>query len=591
MSERLLALLADFRQVWLADTEYHVRLGARVRGICHAARELRTDTRVSRWTWDRDPGPCPWDPDDPSIAIVCYSAVAECSYFLSCGWRLPRNIIDLWIARRITSNGRIPPSRHALIPTLKEFGIPHDVDTAEKRHWRNLCKGGGPFTKEDEPGLLRYNESDIEPLEELADILLPQVDLGQLLEFGRYSAHVAQLEWRGIPLDVERHSLLCERFAEVQASADVRANLALRFELFGGRGRHPTSFSPARAKEWLTRTGLISNWPFTELSGQPALDKVTLKSLQGRHEDLVHLKQGRVMTTMRHPRHIHIDDGGRCRNSILPFMAATSRNSPTANWPLAYPSPMRALIVPQAPYALLVADVDQADSGVAAGLSEDAAMRAAYFSPKGNPDFYLSFAVQARALVEGASRTDPKVELTRNMYKTAANAIMYSSGAENLSHILGEPFHVAKAKIQKHKYLYPKYWKKAADWAAIAAFDGVLETPSGWRAYNLGPTSAMNFPMQSAGADILRLASLRIEAAGIGVVFPLHDSVAAEVPADKAEDAKREMVKAIGDASEQVAGIRLRVSTQIVGSGQRYFKDEKAEQWWNDISRRLGVEP
>jgi len=81
-----------------------------------------------------------------------------------------------------------------------------------------------------------------------------------------------------------------------------------------------------------------------------------------------------------------------------------------------------------------------------------------------------------------------------------------------------------------------------------------------------------------------------MEAAG-DIVRPNHDSVAARVLAVNVLEAAHEMVRIWPGASEEILGIRHGISVQIVGPGQRYFKDPKAEQWRNQISRQVGAEP
>lgn len=575
-------MLVVYRQVWLVDTEFFAKKGHRVRGICVCAIELRSGVRVSRWVWDKDPGPCPWDADDPSVLVIAYSAVAECSFFLSVGWRIPVSLFDLWIAYRLVTNGRVVSS--TLLSALRAEGIPHPVDDAEKRLCRQLCIDGGPFTAALILRLLAYCMSDVEPLGPLLAKVLPRVDLGQVLELSRYSAHIARVEFRGIPVDVPRLQLLSARWADVQALAAVRATREMRFQIFGA-GAHPTAMSPSAAEEWLRRTRLLDCWPVTGKAGRPKLDKDTLRNLEGWHEDLVHLRQARAITVSRSPRHIRYGDDGRCRVGFQPYAIDTARNGPRAEWPMAYSGPIRGVVVPRDEHAIVILDVDQADPGTAAMLSGDDAMLADYLSG----DFYLGFARNTHAI--GPHDGPATVKLVRATYKTGSCAIMYGTGADNLSEVLGKPIDIAKSVIRRHRARYVRYWAWVRANLDRAAIDGFLRTSSGWTLYNPRPTAAMCFPVQAAGADLLHLASLRMEAAGIPIVWPNHDSVAAEVPARNVLDAALDMVRIWEGASLDLFGEKLRVSVQIVPPNARYFKDERDEAWWAAISRQLGVEP
>lgn len=165
------------------------------------------------------------------------------------------------------------------------------------------------------------------------------------------------------------------------------------------------------------------------------------------------------------------------------------------------------MVVPGSDEAVLVLDVEQADPATAAMLSGDGAMLADYLSG----DFYLGFAVNTGALT---SVDDPKAASIRSLYKTACCALMYGTGIANLIDLLGVREDIAKSVIRRHKRRYWRYWEWVQANLDRAAIGGYLRTSSGWTLYNLRPTSAMCFPVQAAGADVLRLASLRMEAAG-----------------------------------------------------------------------------
>ncbi|MBX3209609.1 MAG: hypothetical protein KF764_31535 [Labilithrix sp.] len=241
--------------------------------------------------------------------------------------------------------------------------------------------------------------------------------------------------------------------------------------------------------------------------------------------------------------------------------------------------------MPRDGYAIVVLDVDQADPGTAAMLSGDDVMLADYLSG----DFYLGFARNTYAV--GPQDGPAKVKQVRALYKTGSCAIMYGTGRDNLSDVLGVPLDAAKSVIRRHRARYVRYWEWVRSNLDRATIDGFLRTSSGWTLFLPRPTAAMCFPVQAAGADLLHLASLRMEAAGIPIVWPNHDSVAAEVPVRNVLDVALEMVRIWEAASLDLFGGKLRVSIQIVGPNARYFKDERDEAWWAAISRQLGVKP
>ena len=76
----------------------------------------------------------------------------------------------------------------------------------------------------------------------------------------------------------------------------------------------------------------------------------------------------------------------------------------------------------------------------------------------------------------------------------------------------------------------------------------------GWK-----PTAIMNWPMQSHGAEILRLACVRLHATGLAVIAPVHDAVLVEVDENVAADAAQAVVSHMQQAAAQVLCSATRV--------------------------------
>ena len=349
-----------------------------------------------------------------------------------------------------------------------------------------------------------------------------------------------------------------------------------------------TRFSYRRFEEYLHRIGLLERWPRTT-SGRVATDDDTLKRWAARHPDLDPLRQARRTMSMIHPARIRVGQDGRCRTQVRPITSITGRNQQKAHTPLAYPSWMRALITPGPGRALAVMDYAQQEFALAGALSGDERMLEAYASG----DAYLAFAVQCGALPMGARRGKPGVDAVRDVYKVAAVAIMYGVSAEGLAKILGVEESRAQAIMLRHRRTYPRYWTWSAGIAATAAFEGTLETELGWRVStrNMGDRSVRNWPLQATGGDILRLATIMARRAALDVVALVHDAMIVEADANKISsvvDRTREVMIAAG---EEVAGIKLRVDDHVVKSTERYFKDDKAREWWAAVWKRLGYGP
>ncbi|MEO8901139.1 MAG: DNA polymerase [Polyangiaceae bacterium] len=500
------------------------------------------------------------------------------------GWHQPR-ILDLWAEHRIETNGVTMHSN--FLCALQHHGIPAPIDGTVKKAWQKLCaEGTEPQIVLNRDGILDYCEGDVLPLCELYRIMAPSIDLNTALFRGEYSAACAEIEHCGIPVEVARLQVLADRWPEVRAAAAEIATTRMRFKIYGGTTG--TQFSYKRFEEYLLRVDLLDSWPRTA-SGRLAVDDKTLKNACARHPDLEPLRQARRTMSMIHPARIRVGGDGRCRTQVRPFASSTGRNQPRAHTPLAYPAWMRALIRPGTGRAMAILDYSQQEFALAGALSGDPQMRAAYASG----DAYLAFAIQCGALPVGSQRGQPGVDAIRDCYKIASVAIMYGVSDRGLADILGIPESRAKAIMFRHRRTYPRYWEWSDEQAAGAAFDGVIETESGWRVSTsrMGDRSVRNWPVQSTGGDILRLATVTARRAGIEIVALVHDAVIVEADVSEITAVVGRTKQVMIVAGEEVAGFKLRVDNQIISPGQRYFKDDKAKAWWTAIWKRLGYLP
>jgi DNA polymerase I len=578
--------LSTFRAIWLIDSEYQATSGARVRPICWVAHELHSGTWVSRWCWDAPPGKPPWDPFDPHTLVVSFAAPAECGVFNALGWAQPCRILDLHAEYRLWTNGTTRET--ALLQVLAALNIPTPVDTAEKQRWRQRCIDGGPYSIADRSGILAYCETDVAPLPLLMSQMAPKINLNEALVRGAYGVCVAEIEQRGLPIDVHACQTLATRWPDVRHAAVTIAGTRMRYQMHGGVTG--TGFGHARFEEYVDRLGLLGVWPRTP-TGRLCTDDDTLKLMSLRQPDFDALRQARRTLSMLPPSRITIGPDGRCRTAILPFASVTGRNQPRARTPLAYPSWMRALVRPEPGMAIAVPDYEQEEFAIAAQLSADPAMLEAYTH---YGDVYLAFAIQSGALPKASVRGLASVEAVRDVYKTAMIAILYGVSIPGLAAILGLSAAEAGIIVARHRRIYRRYWEWSDAIATAGQFYGSVTSSFGWHASTarMGERTIRNFPVQSTGGDILRTACILARDTGIHIVALIHDAAIIEAPDGDIDDAVRSMQKVMEDASERVLGFRVRVDAkQVVRSGQRYFKNDKARDWWNAIWARLGVAP
>jgi hypothetical protein len=343
------------------------------------------------------------------------------------------------------------------------------------------------------------------------------------------------------------------------------------------------SFSAERFAAWLIGQGIP--WPRLE-SGGLALDDDTFRQMARTYPAVAPLRELRhSLGEMRLFSELAVGGDGRNRCLLSAFRSITSRNQPSNARFIFGPSTWaRCLIKPERGRAVAYVDWSQQEFGIAAALSGDAAMQAAYTSA----DPYLTFAKQAGAVPPEATKQTHARE--REQFKVCALAVQYGMGAKSLAQQLGQGEAYARQLLQLHRSTYPRFWQFSEDAVNHALLRGWLETVFGWRVY-VGPRanarSLANFPMQANGAEMLRLACCLATERGIQVCAPVHDALLVEGPADEIESVVEATQAAMVEASELVlSGFALRSDAKIVRWPERYV-DPRGERMWQIVMQLL----
>jgi DNA polymerase I-like protein with 3'-5' exonuclease and polymerase domains len=238
-----------------------------------------------------------------------------------------------------------------------------------------------------------------------------------------------------------------------------------------------------------------------------------------------------------------------------------------------------------------VAYVDwaQQEFGIAAALSGDTAMQAAYRS--GEP--YLAFAKQACAVPQDATKDTHGP--TRELFKQCVLGVQYGMEAESLARRIAQPPIVARDLLRAHRQTYRRFWTWSDAAVDQAMLRGVISTVYGWPIHVDGrsnPRSLRNFPMQANGAEMLRIACCLATERGIGVCAPVHDAVLICAPLDRLEADIAAMRGAMAEASRFVlAGFELATDVKIVCWPNRYADPRGTEMWNRVCSLVVGEEP
>jgi DNA polymerase I-like protein with 3'-5' exonuclease and polymerase domains len=276
---------------------------------------------------------------------------------------------------------------------------------------------------------------------------------------------------------------------------------------------------------------------------------------------------------------------GRNRAILSAFRARTGRNQPSNSRFIFGPSVwLRSLIKPPPGMAVAYVDFEQQEFAIAAKLSGDANMLAAYIS--GDP--YLAFAKQAGVIPPDGTKETHGSE--RELFKTTALAVLYGMEAQGLALRLDQPTIIARDLLRAHHETYRRFWRWSDAVVDHAKLTGELHTVFGWVLHGCcgaNPRSLRNFQMQAHGAEMLRLACCLATERGIEVCAPVHDAVLIAAPIGEIEAAVAVTREAMAEASRIVLdGFEVRTDAKVTRYPQR-FTDPRGRRMWGVVNQLI----
>jgi hypothetical protein len=563
----------NFNHVVGLDFEFSAKPGERPEPICLVVGNMETGKTEKFWEDDLRGLKMPPFPIGPDSLAVAFYASAEMGCFQKLGWQFPRNILDLFTEFRCITNGK-SDTRQNLLSVLGWFDI-DCLGFAEKEEMRNLAIRGGPFTEEEKRNLLDYCESDVLALYKLLPKMLPHIDVPRALIRGCYMGAAAVIETNGIPVDAPMLRDLEEKWPQIQRK------LIQRVDQYGVYD--DLTFKTDRFAKYLIKNGIA--WPRLP-SGRLDLKEQTFEEMVVRYPQLNELLQIRTTLAQMRASQLPVGRDGRNRTILSAFRSVTGRNQPKSKeFIFGRSAWFRHLIVPKPETALAYVDWSQQEFGIAAALSGDTNMIAAYKS--GDP--YLEFGRQAGVIPAHGTKYTHSVE--REQFKQCALAVLYGGGAGLVAMRTGLSLLDAQDLVRIHKKSYPIFW----NWIGAAAdrvnLGGSLHTVLGWP-YHSGPKTKhgtlLNFPMQANGAEMLRLACCNAVRAKIKICAPVHDALLIEAPLHEIGTAVTLTQKIMAEASVVVLGnvLSLRSDVKVIRHPQRY-SDARGVKMWDTIQEIL----
>jgi DNA polymerase-1 len=581
----------NFVNVVVCDFEYEVADGELPNVLCMVAymvdEHLQHVRTIRMWRGDFGATP-PFDIGDNTL-VVAYSAWAEMTCFMTLGWKFPEHIFDQHTAYLAASNILLPHNpdevrkreRKRLSDACRAYGI----DGWEHIDKESIAKdiGEGRWRDYGRERIFEYCEEDVRASTLLLGAQLRgrpgryghyPADVERVLHWSNYSAKaVAQIQARGMPLDMRLWNLVQEN------KGAVIKYLLRRFDPSYGSDcpiyTPEGEWSYAGIERWLASIGAA--WPRKE-SSRLDLEGDTFRLMYHVPgvEELHALRDSLgVIVKAKLP----IGRDGRNRPSLFPFCTATGRNAHARSLYNAHAG-MRSFMRFDDDVIGVYLDWRTQEVGIAAALSGDQALMSAY----SDGDVYYAL-TKICGLTNGYDRhhwknNDPT---TRQRMKSLQLAINYGMGVPSLARGLDRHPLIASAIIEKHRRAYPRFWQWRDNEVQCAMLDRRMETVFGWPLYlssSPNQRTLFNFPMQSNGAEMLRLAAWRLCEAGIIPSMLIHDGILIEARNEEQITQAMEIMRTAG--REVCDGFEIGVDVdQRLERGARY-RDKRpvARKMW-----------
>jgi DNA polymerase I len=565
-------VLSPFREIVAVDTEFTAIPGNRPEPVCLVARELRSGRRFR--LFEGQFGSAPPYATGPDVLLTAYYASAELGCYRVLGWPMPERTLDLFTEFRDRTNGLPTPAGAGLLGALTYFGL-DGMGATEKKELQEAIGNGtwrGRYKPEE---ILDYCATDVMALERLLPAMLPRIDLPRALLRGRYMAAAAAMEHNGTPIDVEMLELLRQSWEGMQDR--LIAEIDRDFGVFDGR-----TFKTNLFEALLVAHGIP--WPRTA-TGRLALDDGTFRQQAKSYPFVSPLRELRSALSELRLNDLRVGRDGRNRTILSAFRSRTGRNQPSNTKYIFGPSVwLRGLIKPPPGHGVAYIDWSQQEFGIAAALSGDVAMMAAYQS--GDP--YLAFAKQAGAVPGDATKKTHGAQ--RELFKQCVLAVQYGMEAESLALRIGQPPIVARDLLRSHHEVFRTFWCWSDAAVDQAMLHGSIHTVFGWHVCvgeNPNSRSLRNFPVQANGAEMLRLACCLATERRIEVCAPVHDALLVCAPLERLEADIAATRAAMAEASRLVqGGFELRTDLSITRYPDRYM-DPRGAVMWDRVTKLL----
>ena len=584
----------NFSSVVVCDFEYEVASGDLPDVLCMVAYVLDENLRYVRTIrlWRGESGPMPPFDIGPDTLFVAYSAWAEMTCFYVLGWPFPVHIFDQHTAYLASSNVLLPyepdETRKKPRKRLSDACRAHCIEGWERIDKETISKaiGDGTWREHFRPQeVVDYCEEDVRMATKLLRAQLrsnhgPETD--HVLHWSNYSAKaIALIQALGMPIDLERWNLVQENKAAVIAELirQFDPSYGSPYSIYTPEGE----WSYERFERWLAHAG-VAAWPRLD-SGRLDVDSDAFRIMYHvRGIEALHALRDSLGFIVK--ARLPIGRDGRNRPSLFPFGTATGRNAHSKSPYNAHAGMRSFLVFPPGTIGFYL-DWRSQEVGVAAALSGDQTLMDDYLSG----DVYHALA-RLCGLTDDPDpfRWKKLNRAQRDRMKPLQLGINYGMGVPSLARGLDRHPAVASEIIERHKRRYPRFWQWRADMVQTAMLERRLESVGGWPLYittSPNQRTLYNFPMQSGGAEMLRLAAVRLCDAGIVPIMLIHDGILFEETDREKLDHAIEIMRGAGRDVCRGLEIGVDIDQKLEGGARYRDKREMAQKLWATIMNTL----
>jgi hypothetical protein len=457
---------------------------------------------------------------------------------------------------------------------------------------------GDYFTDEEKRGMIGYCHGDVDATAEVMRRLWDEAGLSdsrtlcQALIRGFYMSVAAWVRHVGIPIDMPLYRRFSAHAGVLRAS--YIAAHADRFDVY-----EDGYFNFEKFEAWLKQKGFLPWWPRTTTgrlvtSGKKLARisdvvkeakelfafKATVDLLKGVGSSFN--QTGEIEEDEEKAKGLHLCPDGRSRATLFAFSTKTSRNAPRGRqFVFTNPAWMRYLVVPPPGRALVYLDWSAQELRIAAILSGDPALLALC----AGEDPYMELVYFLGIITPDSPEKERKA--ARKIGKTLTLAMLYGAGRRAVSGKAKISQARAADLVARQRAAFPVFFAWSDNFARRGLSASPLWSPFGWRFWpvywkkndagdrDLPDRTCRNFPVQSAGADVMRMAAILLFLSGIPINAIVHDAFVVECDAVDAEQVAKKVRRLMRLATRIVVGKAIPVKWQITRPGERFDPDDE----------------